>query len=218
MAKKKSVNMSVFAYWINVISNLIVAIKKLGGTEEVLKNFNNQNVIDEVAKILVGKTNELKLKFLTVSKSITTVTTSSFSKSLFTSGPVKYYIWENFQNWILNKASEIIPAYTGTLRSLKLTKSMNDSAILAEIGESNIFSIDEACAISKALTERQQNGESGDLLNNGHATLIYVRLVDLSVVPVSMDWDSVNRKWSLFAYQFDDGSAWGGGRCVIVRG
>ena len=49
MAKKKSVNMSVFANWINIISNLISAIKKLGGTEEMLSRFNDQNIIDAVA-------------------------------------------------------------------------------------------------------------------------------------------------------------------------
>jgi len=64
MAKKKSVNMSVFAYWIDVLSNLKTAIKKLGGTEEVFSRFNDQNIIDEVAKILVGKAKKV-LKTLT---------------------------------------------------------------------------------------------------------------------------------------------------------
>ncbi len=214
--------MSVFAYWINVISNLITAIKKLGGTEEALSRFNDQNIIDAVAELLVGKivdkTNDLKLKLLTVLKNVITVTTSSFSKSLFTSGPVKYYIWDNFQNWILSKASEVIPAYTGTIKSLKLTKNMNDSEILSEIGESNIFSIDEVCAIFKALTERQPHGESGDLLNNGYANIIYVRLADKSVVPARVYWNSDNRSWNLVACQFDDVDAWNEGRCVVVRG
>ena len=194
---KKSVDMSVFQNWINILSNLLQAITKLGGTADAFKNFNNQNVIDEVAKILVGKTNDLKLKPLSVLKSVITVTTSAFSKSLFTSGPVKYYIWGNFQKWILDKASEVIPEFKGTLKSLKLTKNMNDSAILAEIGESNIFSIDEACAIFKALTERQPNGESGDLLNNGYANIMYVRLADHSVVPMDVRWGSGRREWGL---------------------
>ncbi len=34
MAKKKSANMSVFAYWINVLSNLITAIKNLVGQKK----------------------------------------------------------------------------------------------------------------------------------------------------------------------------------------
>ena len=218
----KSVDMAVFQNWINTLSNLLTAIKKLGGTADAFKNFNKQEVIDAVAELLVGKiagkTNDLKLKFLAVIKNAITITTSAFSKSLFTTSTnPKYYIWENFQKWILNKASDFIPEFKGTVKSLKLTKSMKDSEILAEIGESNIFSIDEACAIFKALTERQPNGEAGNLLNNGYANIIYVRLDEKTVVPAHVVWDSDDREWHLLACSFGS-SSWGAGRSVLVRG
>ncbi|TSC52510.1 MAG: hypothetical protein LiPW41_280 [Parcubacteria group bacterium LiPW_41] len=215
---KKSVDMAVFQNWINTISNLLTAIKKLGGTADAFKNFNKQEVIDAVAELLVGKTDDLKLKFLMVIKESISITTSAFSKSLFTTSTnPKYYIWENFQKWILNKASDFIPEFKGTVKSLKLTKSMKDSEILAEIGESNIFSIDEACAIFKALTERQPNGEAGDLINNGYANIIYVRLDEKTVVPARVRWNFDNREWRLIARSFDDYS-WFAVHSVLVRG
>jgi len=221
MAKKKSANMSVFAYWINVLSNLLKAIKELGGTEDAFSRFNDQSIIDAVAKILVGVgkvKNELKLKFLSVLKESISISTSVFNKSLFASNTVpKYYIWDNFKKWILDKASDLIPEFKGTLKSLKLSKNMNDSEILTEIGESNIFSIDEACAILKALTERQPNGETGDLIVTGYANIIYVRLDEKTVVPAVASWSSGYRKWHLDAHSFGDDS-WLAGFVVLVRG
>ncbi|MFA5870578.1 MAG: hypothetical protein WC842_01655 [Candidatus Paceibacterota bacterium] len=117
----------------------------------------------------------------------------------------------------MDKASEIIPEFKRTLKTLKLTKNMNDSEILAEIGESNVFTIDEVCAILKALTERQPNGEAGDLLNNGHANIIYVRLDEKTVVPAHVGWHSGGRRWGLGAGSLD-GHLWGAGRRVLVWG
>jgi hypothetical protein len=94
---------------------------------------------------------------------------------------------------------------------------MNDSQILAEIGEANVFSIDEACAIFKALTERQPNGEAGDLLTNGYANIIYVRLDEKTVVPALVAWGSGGRGWGLSAGSFG-GSLWNADRSVLVRG
>jgi len=214
----KSPDMVVFQNWINILSNLLTAIKKLGGNADAFKNFNNQNIIDEVARILVGKKNDLKLKFLSVVNNAIVVATPAFNKSLFSSSNVpKYYIWDNFQKWILNKASEIIPEFKGTLKSLKISKSMDDPNILAEISEANVFSINEVCAIVKALTERQSNGEVGNLLSDGCANILYVRLTDNCVVPACVYRDSVSRRWFLNTFRFDGGT-WGGGHCVFVRG
>lgn len=214
---KKSADMSVFQNWINILSNLLTAIIKLGGTADAFKNFNKQEIVDAVAQILVNGAGGLK--FLSILKESIEITTSTFNKSLFTSSSSpKYYIWGNFQKGILNKASDVIPAFKGTLKILKLTKNMNDSAILAEIGAQNVFSISEALAILKSLTERQPNGELGDLLNNGYANFIYVRFSDNSIVPMLADWYSDFREWDLDACLFDGGLAWLEGRCVIVRG
>jgi hypothetical protein len=119
---------------------------------------------------------------------------------------------------VLDKAGEVVPTFTGKLKSLTLSKNMSDSEIMSEIGESNIFSISEALAILKILPERQPDGEEGDLLNNGYANVIYIRIDENTIVAAFVRWLSVNRRWRLNAFSFGDGYQWRGGSCVIVRG
>jgi len=222
--KKASQVMSALMFIVDFLSSLFSELRKRNIPEEMIFNAlkSKRNLIPQMAeKIadLVAGTKTLALQFLAIAKENISISISAFSKSLFTSSrSLEYYIWDNFQNWILNKASLIIPEFKGTLKTLKLTKNMHDPEILKEIGESNIFSIDEVCAIFKALTERQPNGESGELLNNGYSNIIYVRLSDSTVVPADVHWDSDDRRCDLDAYSFDNGDAWSTANVVVVRG
>lgn len=212
--KRKNSFISALVFLIDVLSKLFKEIKELGGTEESFYTLKSAKKICEIAKIIVGTVSDLKLKFLELVQSGIKVATSVFNKSRFTKGSVKYYIWDNFQNWILNKAPASIPAFEGTLTKFRLTKPMTDAEIRAEIGE-GAFSISEVLAIIAALTERQPNGEEGDLFMNGNTNIFYVQLED-RVVVVFVHWYSDSREWCLHA--FDLGArGWDAGHCVFSR-
>ncbi|TSC52233.1 MAG: hypothetical protein LiPW41_444 [Parcubacteria group bacterium LiPW_41] len=213
---------SIFTKAIDLISNFNIKFRTSAMKQEITDEgfqilISSDDFIDLVAREGKRFLKESK-KFLSTFKESISITTSAFGKSLFTTSiNPRYFIWENFQKRMLNKASDLIPEFKGVLKSMRLTKSIKDYEILAEIGESNIFSIDEACAIFKALTERQPNGEAGDLLNDRYANIIYVRLDEETVVPSFVCWDSSDCKWRLAAFSFDDRS-WDAGPCVLVRG
>ncbi len=227
-SKKSSIAIiSALTLFVEFLSNVFKFLKNIGGNEEMAYNFFSSldgakefaELIFSKTKVVVEKTNELKLKLLSVFKSSISITTSAFNKSLFTtSSSPKYYILDNFENRVLNKAGDVIPEFSGILKSLKLTENMCDSEIMSEIGESNIFSIYEALGIIKVLTERQPKGEDGDILNNGYANIIYVRIDENTILATGVRWRSAYRRWFLNAFSFDVGNPWYDGRCVLVRG
>jgi hypothetical protein len=206
-------------FFIQFINNLFMFAKeyKLSNEslyDELKKESFAKRIIESVAKE-VGK---LKLEFLKVIKSGIEIVTGEFSKNLFTNGQVKYFIWGNFRNCILKYAPNVIPIFSGKITTLQTSKSMENQEILKEIGEHGIFSISEVLAVIKLMTERQPNGEEGDLLTNGRPNIIYVRVDDpTAIVSVHTFWNSAHCEWNLNKLSFYDGSGWNDGGRVLVR-
>ena len=193
------------------------AVRKLGGDEQSIYDaFTDDSKISEMAKIVVCSAKNLKLKLLKLVQSGIKAASTAFKKSFFTEGPVKFYIWNNFSNWILKNAPEEIPEYACNLSKYQLTERMYDSQILDELGQPKPFTVLEFLAVLKRLVEKQPNGEEGILLNNGYANIFYVILPDGCVVAVSVRWGSGSREWLCNASDLDD-DRWYGGRCVFSR-
>ncbi len=193
---------------------LFKQVKKLGGTEECIYDTlkTNSPVITEIAKLIVG-VKKLALKSLSFVKNVVIEAEESL-KSFFT-GKSNFWFGDNFKSLILSQIPETIPAFSGTLSKLLLTKPIYDSEMQAET-DSKPFSVAEFAAIIRHLILSQPNGEDGDLLNNGYGNIFHVQLGDNRVVAVRVDWDSCRREWVFRANDFDiDG--WSGGYCLFVR-
>lgn len=216
MSVKKSEFLSAFGKAFEIFKALVDAVKELGGSDEHLARIlTSKSLCKDIAELIVGA-KQFALKYLALVKDGIAINASIFDTSRFTKGPVKYYIWDNFRNWILNMAPDQIPAFQGTLTKFMLTKSMNDAEIRSEIGDGT-YSVSEVLATIAALTERQPKGEDGDLLTNGYANIFYVKLNDACVVAVGVGWDSGDREWHCDASGLG-GGRWAGGSCVFSRG
>ena len=89
--------------------------------------------------------------------------------------------------------------------SFQLAQSANDAEIRAELPDGHVFEdASEFCASLAYLIECQPNGEDGDLLNNGYATICYVRGVNGAVFAADVYRSDFNRWWSVSAIPPDD--------------
>jgi hypothetical protein len=66
-----------------------------------------------------------------------------------------------------------------------------------------------------SLMEKQKNGESGVLLNNGYANIFYIRDQNGVLRAVGVDWDDGG--WYVGAYSVEDPGGWRVGRQVFSR-
>ena len=94
------------------------------------------------------------------------------------------YLGDNFKEWFLKKTEE--PFAGSTVYGRKLNKGSVDGPILSELGGQE--KDETTMAEIYAMMERQANGESGDLLNNGWANIFYVRDITGTLRAVGVHW------------------------------
>lgn len=218
---KKSETISGMNFGTEFLSNLYKKVVKLGGSEEQMFDAmkTESPLIEKWAKDIVDIVSSFKLKFLKLIQSGISVVSKSFNKKDFfttNNGPVRFWFGDNFKSWILPEISEVVPEFSTVLTKLELTKSLNDSGIRPEIGESNVVSPDEWAAEFKELISTQPTGEKGILLVNGYSNIRYVRLSSGRVVAVDAYWNADCCGWCLDASVLDD-YRWGGGDGVFAR-
>lgn len=115
------------------------------------------------------------------------------------------YVWNGFRDNILPAAKPVehVPERKAAL--FELEKAANDAEIRAELPEGHVFeNASEFCAHLASLIEAQPNGEDGDLLNNGYATIRYVRGVNGVLFAAGVGWGVSRREWGVRAVPLDD--------------
>lgn len=129
--------------------------------------------------------------------------------------PVKIsYLGENFKDWFLNGDGKIEdPISEQTLCRHKLQKSSVDGPIMTELGgeeKSETTLIEMFC-----LMKKQRNGESGTLLNNGYASIFYIRDQAGVLRAVGVSWHGGG--WRVYARSVESLLSWGDGSQVFSR-
>lgn len=189
-----------------ILNNLYKAVIRIGGTEEQIfeKTKTGSSLYEKWAKDIVGSV--FNLKHLKILEEGIKVRCKGFNKKdLFSStGPIKLYFGNNFQNLVLPEIADIIPASEKILSSLDLTESMHDFAIREEVGELNVVSATEWAQEFIPLLLDQPVGQGGRLLSNGYSNIRYVKLNSGKIVVVHAYWNADYRKWSLTAYELGD--------------
>ena len=112
-------------------------------------------------------------------------------------GTTKIFMMDKFEKTILNQAPGVITLAPMTLEKFKLSQSMNDSEMLAELGNPEPYSISQALGILKDLTSKQPEGDDGTLLTDGYANIFYVN-VGVRTVAVNARWNSWQSIWYLY--------------------
>lgn len=121
------------------------------------------------------------------------------------------YLGDNFKEWFLEKTEE---SFAGsTVYGRRLDKGSVDGPILSELGGQE--KAETTMAEIYAMMERQANGESGALLNNGWANIFYVRDITGTLRAVSVCWDGLG--WRVVAGSVADPCEWYAGRRVFSR-
>ncbi len=94
--------------------------------------------------------------------------------------PVAFYqaraglrISDGFNDLVASKAKPVEAGAKFALNIDELAEPMTDIEIEAALPENHIFDESAICAIVAEMISKQQNGEAGDLLNNGGANLLY---------------------------------------------
>lgn len=122
------------------------------------------------------------------------------------------YLGDNFKEWFLGKRENPFPS--STVCGRQLNKNLVDGPILVELGgqekaETTLFEL-------FIMMNRQANGESGALFNNGVANIFYVRDIKGILRAVGVGWDDGG--WSVDAYSVESPYVWLAGLCVFSRG
>lgn len=149
---------------------------------------NQKGLKKNLANCLLPKTpvvpvepSKLEILLDLVGTVTTSATTTKFvAKTAFVvntecNAPVKISaVWDNFTRWFLSGDGKTEdPIIEQTFRYHKLRKSSVDGPIITELGgeEKSETTLTEMFS----LMEKQKNGESGALLNNGWANIFYIR-------------------------------------------
>jgi hypothetical protein len=129
--------------------------------------------------------------------------------------PVKIsHIWDNFKGWFLSGNGKIEdPIGEQTLRYHKLLRSSVDGSIIAELGcaEKSETTLSEMFF----LMEQQKNGEAGILLNNGYASIFYIKDQSGALRAVLVRWRGGG--WFVRAHSVEGPDGWFGGCRVFSR-
>jgi len=139
------------------------------------------------------------------------------AESLVESKKVKYLFSANFKEYVLNGAkvfSNSIPETS--VSKYRFVEKVSDDEIM------EYFQISELCGLMEkedilllidTLTSKQSKGETGILMNNGHATVIgYLQCHDGIIRSVCVRWDSGNKKWNCYCNELE---YWDTGREMI---
>jgi len=124
------------------------------------------------------------------------------------------YLGDNFRSWFLSDDGKIEdPITEQTLRYYKLRRSSVDGPIMAELGIPE--EVETTLSEMFCLMEKQKNGESGVLLNNGYANIFYIK--DQSGVRRAVRVSWYGDGWIVDADPVDGPYSWGAGRQVFSR-
>ena len=121
---------------------------------------------------------------------------------------------DNFIKWFLSgdgKTEE--PISEQTLRYHKLRKSSEDGPIITELGGE--AKAETTLSEMFSLMEKQEDGESGPLLNNGWWNIFYIRDQDGVLRAVDVRWDDGG--WRVRADSVESPRRWAVGFQVFSR-
>ena len=121
------------------------------------------------------------------------------------------YMWGSFKEEILNEAVEIENVPELKWKTYDLKKELNDFEIEKELPNCVFEDVSKFCAYLYDLIEKQKNGETGAMLNNGYANIFYIK-VNGGVFTVSVYWRAGVSLWYVSAYSRDDFRWNAGGR------
>jgi hypothetical protein len=129
--------------------------------------------------------------------------------------PVKIScLGDNFISWFLNGDGKTEdPISEQTLRYHKLVQSSTDGPIITELGGE--AKAETTLSEAFSLVEKQGNGEDGVLLNNGYASIFYIKDQNGVLRTVLVLWFDVG--WRVFASSVEDPFWWGDGDQVFSR-
>mgnify|MGYP001577204960 CR=1 FL=1 len=122
------------------------------------------------------------------------------------------YLGDNFTTWFLSgKGKTEDPISEITLRYHKLRQSSVDGPIITELGGE--AKAETTLSEMFSLMEKQKNGESGTLLNNGRANIFYIKDQNGVLRAVCVGWNDDG--WDVIAYSVENLSRWDGGYQVF---
>jgi hypothetical protein len=98
------------------------------------------------------------------------------------------YVWGSFKENVLPKAEIVKVGTAYTLESFDLIEDTYDKQIEQSLGNKNVFSESDACAIVAHLIDQQPEGKEGVLLTNGYANLFYTPTCVISVYWYGGGW------------------------------
>ena len=124
------------------------------------------------------------------------------------------YLGDNFTTWFLSgKGKTEDPISEITLRYHKLRQSSVDGPIITELGGE--AKAETTLAEMFSLMQKQKNGESGTLLNNGYANIFYIKDQNGVLRAVSVYW--FDDGWNVGANSVGDPRRWRGGDQAFSR-
>lgn len=117
------------------------------------------------------------------------------------------FIYSDFNERILDKATEVSAGTEYSLTSGTLLTSANDAMIESALLEDHDFSESDVCAIVSELIKKQPAGEEGALKTDGSWNIFYT-----PAFVVVVYWYARGRFWRVFAWLRSGGGWLGGGR------
>jgi len=124
------------------------------------------------------------------------------------------YLGDNFTEWFLSGSGKTEdPISEQTLRYHKLRKSSVGGPIITELGGE--AKAETTLSEMFSLMEKQKNGESGPLLNNGWWNIFYIKDQNGVLRAVDVFW--LGDGWGVSAYSVEYPIGWDGGRQVFSR-
>ena len=124
------------------------------------------------------------------------------------------YLGDNFTEWFLSGSGKTEdPISEQTLRYHKLRKSSVDGPIITELGGE--AKAETTLSEMFSLMEKQKNGESGPLLNNGWWNIFYIKDQNGVLHAVGVDWSDDG--WRVIALSVELPDRWDDGSQVFSR-
>lgn len=163
--------------------------KKKLGVEEINRRLHA--LVEEADRRMRVKASKAPSGVLApIGKNIAVKVAAKHTPSEYFANREGLYVWSDFKERILVKATPTKSGASFKVSSFKLEKAATDEEIEGSLPKKHLFSETDVCAIVAELIAKQPKGEEGVLQNNGWANLFYTE----SCV-VSVDWDSGDREW-----------------------
>ncbi len=182
-------------------------VQKMGGVDIADAFLRGEYVLTKVAQAVE--------KFLSFVAKITIDVTALVDSAEFFRTSEGLWVDDSFQRLFVDKDAK--SAGQVTLSKYKIKKIAYDSQIMKELPEDHMFEAGEFCQIIASMLTKQWGGKDGDLINNGHANVFYVRSKDMKqVFVVRVHWSSAYRRWLVRVWGLDVGQ-WRPGYVVFSR-